>query len=60
MHDAKFIVRVLEQSPVYWNFALYKSWCVAQFFSSLLFQMKVIALLQQVMGPELFVEQLWL
>ena len=47
MHDAMFIVRALEQSPVYWNVALYKSWCVVQYFSPLLFQMKAIALLQQ-------------
>ena len=48
MHDTIFIVYSLEQSPVYWNFVL---WCVVQYFSLLLFQMEVIALLQQVMGP---------
>jgi len=46
MYDAMFIVHALEQSPVYWNFVLYKSWCVVQYFSPPLFQMKVIALLQ--------------
>ena len=50
MHDAMFIVHSLEQSPVYWNFVLYKSWCVVQYFSPLLFQMKVIALLQQIIN----------
>ena len=55
-----FIVHSLEQSPVYWDFVLYKSWCVEQYFSPLLFQMKDIALLQQVMGPERFAVQLWL
>ena len=58
MHDAMVIVQTLEQSPVCWSFVLYKSWCVVQYFSPLLFQMKVIALLQQVMSPEHFAVQL--
>ena len=45
MYDAMFIVHSLEQSPVYWDFLLYKSWCVEQYFSPLLLQMKDIALL---------------
>ena len=56
MHNAMFIVHALEQSPVYWNFCtLIKSWCIVHFLSPLLFQMKVIALLQQVVGPECFI-----
>ena len=55
-----FIVNAVEQSLMYWNFVLYKSWCVVQYFSPLLIQMEAIAVLQQVMGPELFAVKLWL
>jgi len=53
-----FIVHALEQSLVYWNFCTLKSWCIVHFLSLLSFQMKIIALLQQVMGPERFAVQL--